>query len=179
MNRFVLPAVLAAGALLLAILRLPLDLTFNITPLAVGVVALAAAAAVPEDPKPWAEGIITTAWGIGVLLAREGPELGREAAVFMIAIGVGVIVAMAVTPRDHMTSVARSTAGVLGLGGLLFYLAFDLAWLTDWWVFAGALAVVAAVELVRAVGGSSGRSRVSQPQTVNDSGNSSKQPLDE
>ena len=95
MRRYSLPLVLTIGAAALAYARGPLDMTWNITPLAVGVVALLAAATLP-NPRPWTVGIVLVVWGAAVLLVREGPLPGREAPVYMVALGIALLVAQVV-----------------------------------------------------------------------------------
>ncbi|MGI9016805.1 MAG: hypothetical protein ACR2HR_06825 [Euzebya sp.] len=149
MTQYRLPLVLFLGAAILAGLRLA-GVTFNITPLFVGLVALAAAA-VAAEPKPWTSGIVITAWGIGVLLVLEGPLPQRSAPIYMVAIGIGILVASFVVAKQEQQAVARGSAAAMIAGGVLFYLAFDVEFLVDWWVFSGGLAVAAVVELARAV----------------------------
>lgn len=148
--------VLLLGAAALAVARLTFGVTFDVTPLAVGVIALAAAAVGPS-PKAWTTGLVLTAWGAGVWLVRQGPLPDREAPVFMIAVAVGLLLAVAAAPSARQSEVARGGALTILGGGVLFYLAYDVAWLTEWWVFAAGLAVAAIAEAARGAGRGSGR----------------------
>ncbi|MEE8601133.1 hypothetical protein [Euzebya tangerina] len=148
MTKYAVPLVLLIAAAGLAYLRLD-GVTFNITPLYVGVTALVAVAVGPK-PRPWTSGIVITAWGIAVLLVREGPLPSREAPVFMIAVGLGLLLAAVLEPANRQAAVVRGGALAIASGGALFYLAFDVSWLRSWWTFAGGLAVAAVVEAGRA-----------------------------
>lgn len=148
MTQYKLPLVLAIGAVAVAGLRLA-GLSFGYTPLLVGVVALAAAAVSP-DPKPWTAGIVTSSWGLGVLLVQVSGISGRGGSVYMIAIGIGVLIAYLVTPQGQRHMVGSGAASLLIAGGFLFFLSFELAWITQWWVFAAGIAAAAAVEAYRA-----------------------------
>ena len=148
MTKYRLPIILLVSAGLLAYLRRD-GVTFNITPLYIGVTALVAVGVGPK-PRPWTSGIVITAWGIGVLLVREGPLPSREASVFMIAVGLGLLLASVVEPASRQGAVVRGGAIAIASGGALFYLAFDVAWLRSWWTFAAGLAVAALVEAARA-----------------------------
>lgn len=147
MRRYSLPLVLALGAAGLAYARGPLDLTWNITPLAVGVVALLAAATLP-NPRPWTVGIVLVVWGAAVLLVREGPLPGREAPVYMVALGLALLVAQVVTD-GRGDGVVKGAALTMLSSGALFYAAFDVPELTRWWVVAAGLGAAAVVEFAR------------------------------
>lgn len=138
---------LVAGALLI-VLR-AVGVPFDATPLMVGLTLLAATAAGPR-PRSWGAAAVVTCWGAGVLLSRSGVLLpGREAAVFLTATGVGLLVAALVTPPE------RAQAGFIGAalavlsGGLLFVAVYDVPVLTAPWPWAVGLGAAGAWELTR------------------------------
>lgn len=141
-------AALLIGAAAIAVLRALLGVPFDATPLLVGLVALLAAA-VQTEPRPWTPGLVLVVWGAAVLLVRQGPLPSREAPVFLVAAGLGLLLARAVSPSAKQGEALRSAALTLTAGGALFYLVFDLPWLTQWWVFPAGLTLAALVEAGR------------------------------
>lgn len=141
--------VLLLAAVLVLVLRLG-GVPFDATPLLVGLAVLAATAVGPR-PRSWAGGAVVTAWGAGVLLTRSGVLFpGREAAVFLVAVGIGLLVGALVTPPERARQGwVAAAAAVLG-GGVLFVLAFDLPVLRQAWPWAAGLGAAGLRELARA-----------------------------
>jgi hypothetical protein len=122
-------------------------LTFNATPLLVGVIAITAGLA-GSRPHLVVIGLTLSGWGIAVLLVREGvlPH-NREAAAFLVGAAAG-LAAAACWNRTH-TAPATSAATALMVGALGFYFAYDIAELNHWPPWTVALALWAAVEGIR------------------------------
>ncbi len=76
--------ILAVGAVTYLVLMGPLSVTFDATPLIVGLVVLAAGT-IGRAPALTATGLTLVGWGLAVLLTRHGPLLDeREAATFLV-----------------------------------------------------------------------------------------------
>lgn len=121
---------------------------FDATPLLVGLALLAAAAAGPA-PRSWAGGAVVTAWGVGVLLRRTEVVPGPEAAVFLLAAGVGLLVAALVTPPDRARTAFVGAALAVVAGGLLFLAVPRVPVLTAAWPWAVGLGAAGVWELTR------------------------------
>jgi len=146
-RRWAAPAVLATGALAYAGVVGGLDWTFNLTPLAVGVIALAAAAA-GRRPRLVPIGLVLLGWGAAVLLVRNGPVPdNREAAAYLVGAALGLVAAERAARRAGLAT----TGAIITLlnGGLAFALAYDVPALGDWPVWAVALAAWAVIEALR------------------------------
>lgn len=141
-------AALLAGAAAFFLLRPVLGLGFEITPLVVGVTAVAAAALTAPARRSWVVPGILVGWGLAVLLSREGilpPE--REGAATLVGIGAGLLLGAVATPAARRVQALRGGGLALVGGGLLFYLSYDVAELRTWWVWALGLVVAALAEL--------------------------------
>lgn len=145
-----LPAglVIAAGAAAYALALGPGGVTFDVTPLFLGAVALAAAVLGGRLV------LVSTAlglmgWGAAVMLVRHGPlPDAREAPAFLVGAAVGLAVA-ALLARARPGLRLGDGSLALVVGGLGFYFAFDEPDLYDWPVWTAVLVVWAAWELVR------------------------------
>lgn len=146
------PAVaLFAGALAFPLLRVLAGLPFAITPLVVGLTAAAATLAAPAARRSWTVPALLVGWGLAVVLSREGPlPAEREGAASLVGIGLGLLAGALATPAARRTEALRGTALALVGGGVLFFLAFDLAQLRSWWAWSLGLAAAGLVELRRA-----------------------------
>ncbi len=141
-------ATLLAGAVVLAVLRGALGASFDVTPLVVGLTALAATAA-GTSRRRWAAPAAVTAWGLAVLLVRGAGLLGgREAPVFLVAVGAGLLLGGVATDERERGPALLSGAGVVAAGGLLFLLSYDVAALRAWPLWSAGLAAAAAREAV-------------------------------
>jgi hypothetical protein len=150
MRPYAIGLTLLLGAAVFAVLRGIVGVTFNATPLLLGLVVVAAMALRGRQAS-WGAGLVLTCWGAAVLLVREGPlPDGREAAAFLVAAGIGLLLAGLVVPAAHRGGALMGGALTLVYGGLAFYFAFDTARLLDWPVWTIALVLWASVELVRA-----------------------------
>ncbi len=143
-------AAIAVGAAAYAALVGGLGVTFNATPLIVGVVALVAAGLGRTDRLlPIAATLI--GWGAAVLLVRDGPlPDAREAPAFLVGIALGLLAG------HHLLRRMGSSASLVGgawaslSGGLAFYLAYDVDALADWPVWTAFLGAWAVTEAFRA-----------------------------
>lgn len=146
---------LIAGAGVYALLLGPFDVTFNATPLIIGAVAVVAGT-LGRTPRLVLIGVTLTVWGLAVVLVREGPiPDDREAAAFLVGIGVGLMGAHVLARRLQVSMTGSLVAAIVA--SLAFYLSFDLDWLNDWQTWAVALAAWGVVELARSTT-ASGRS---------------------
>lgn len=143
-----MPAALLAGALVLAILRGALGVSFDVTPLVVGLAALAATAAGPGRRR-WAAPAALTMWGLAVLVVRgAGLFADREAPVFLVAVGAGLVLGGMATDERERGPALLSGAGAVLAGGVLFLLAYDVAAVRAWPLWSAGLAAAAAREAV-------------------------------
>ncbi len=85
---------LLAGALALELLVQQEVIRFYYTPLLVGLTYLAAAAVAGRKGALWAPGIITTFWGISVLLSVHGVITIEGSRSYEIAAALGVLLAL-------------------------------------------------------------------------------------
>ncbi|MGH9224060.1 MAG: hypothetical protein ACRD2W_09840 [Acidimicrobiales bacterium] len=139
--------VLAAGAGVYAMLQGPFGLTFDATPLLVGVIVLSAATT-GGARRLAASGLVLVGWGATVVLVRHGPLPDeREAAAFLVGAGLGLVAARLVSGSADRPLGDGSTAVVAG--GAAFYLAFEWSWLGQWPVWVVVLLVWAGWELAR------------------------------
>lgn len=147
--------ILAVGAVTYLVLMGPLSVTFDATPLIVGLVVLAAGT-IGRAPALTATGLTLVGWGLAVLLTRHGPLPDeREAATFLVGAGLGLLASRVVARARPGREVGEGST-VLVVGGAAFFLAFDAAWLYDWPVWT---AVLMAWALWEAAGHRSGRIR--------------------
>lgn len=139
--------VLAVGAGLYALALGALDVTFNATPLLIGAVVLAAAV-LGDRPQLTGTGLVLVGWGAAVLGVREGQlPADRSAAAFLLGAGLG-LVATRILRRLTNADLGDGAYAILS-GGLAFYLAYDIAELGRWPVWAGAMLVWALFEAVQ------------------------------
>lgn len=140
--------VLVLGAVVYAILQGPLGLTFDATPLLLGVI-VATAAIAGRATRLGATALVLAGWGTAVLLVRHGPLPGdREAAAFLVGAGLGLIAARLLARAGPGRELGDGSMAVF-LGGLTFYLAFDIAALDEWPLWVAALVAWGAWETVR------------------------------
>ena len=140
--------VLLAGAAVYALAVGTDAVTFDATPLIVGLAAVAAGA-VRRRARLVAVGLPLVGWGAAVVLVRHGPVPDeREAAAFLVGAGLGLVAASWWCRRSAIPVTGAAVA--LTVGGLSFYLAFDVDALDRWWWWTAALVVWAGVEAARA-----------------------------
>jgi hypothetical protein len=139
--------VLLLGAVLFAVLVGPEPDRFYLTPLGLGLVYLAAAAAGGRRGGYWATALVLVAWGLAVVWVRESrPDLDT-AGVYMTAVGLGAILGLALA-RRRIAVDAMGLAGTIVLAGLS--LAFASQWeaLVETRTYAIAVGVVGLVNVV-------------------------------
>jgi hypothetical protein len=140
-------AVYAFGAAVYYIIIEVVDVTFDATPALIGAIALVASIFRRTSLAP---AILLLCWGAGVLLTRHGPLPDeREAATFVVAFGVGMLILAALSRGTSVIDAASalgSAAAVMLVGGAGFYLAFkDDVFLEPWPWALGLLATSAAI----------------------------------
>ena len=127
---------LAIGALAYALAEGVARLTFSATPLFIGVIVLTAAV-VGGERHLTPNGLVLACWGAAVLAVGHGPIPGnRTAPGYLIGMAVGLF-AVAFLANDHDRAAWTKTAALTAVaGGLAFYLAFDIAALDAWQLWA-------------------------------------------
>lgn len=121
---------LLLGALVMLVAVQQGVIRFYYTPLIVGLTYLAAAAAAGRKGALWAPGIITTCWGIAVLLGVHGFTNGGKTS-YEVAGVIGI--ALALTLR-HTIGLAAGYLGIVVAFGII--LVHDLSTVPSW-VFKG------------------------------------------
>lgn len=141
-------AALLATAVAYAALVGGAGVTFNATPFIIGLGALAAGLLAGQTGLVGV-GLTLIGWGTAVLAVREGPlPDNREAAAFLVGTAAGLLAAYAVAVRRRDTLSIGPLLTVL-LGGLAFYVAYDIDAVGRWPFWALAVAVWGLVEVVR------------------------------
>jgi len=140
--------VLLATAAVYAALVGAAGVTSNATPFLLGLGAVAAGV-VARQTGLIGVGLTLVGWGTAVLAVWEGPlPDNRAAAAFLVGVGAGLLAAYVVAVRRRDTLSIGPVMTVL-LGGLAFYIAFDIEAVGGWPFWAIAVAIWGAVELVR------------------------------
>jgi hypothetical protein len=116
-------AVMFGGAVVYAVLLGAAGVTFNITPLAFGVV-VAAAAVAGASPRLGSIAAGLIGWGAAVLLVRSGPlPDDHESAAFLVGAAVGLAVGSVIAHRGGIAATAASIT--LVSSGVAFYFEID------------------------------------------------------
>jgi len=125
--------------------------TFNATPLLVGLAAIVAGAA-GRTTRLMSVGLALAGWGVAVLAVRNGPlPDNRSAPAFLVGVALGLLAADRFALRRHERITGAIIASVVA--GLAFYAAYDVAALGRWPAWAIALALWGGWELVRSPAG--------------------------
>ena len=147
MTERVAGVVLAVAAAVYAGLVGGAGVTFDITPLAVGV-ATVAAGLIGRRRRLVPIGLTLAGWGAAVLLVLNGPVPDdRQAAAYLIGTAVGLLAA-SVVARAWNLALTGALLSVLS-SGVAFYLAYDIEAFGGWKLWAGALAAWGVFEAVR------------------------------
>ncbi|MHB1533330.1 MAG: hypothetical protein ACYC1D_01705 [Acidimicrobiales bacterium] len=154
-------AVLVAGAALYALLETAGGVTFFITPLMVGMVAVIAGL-VGRNRHLIPAGLPLAGWGVGVLLIFEKTVSGsRTTPMYMLGLAAGVLVARLVAPATGRGAWFTSAAVSATAGALSLLLDYSFSGLGRWQAWCIALVAWALWELLApAVRGRSSRPRV-------------------
>lgn len=153
--------VLVIGAAAYAGLVGGAGLTFEATPLAVGVVAVAAGL-IGGRRRLVPIGLTVTGWGLAVLAVHQGTvPIDRQAQAYMIGTAVGLLAANAVA-RAWALAMTGALITVLS-NGVAFYLAFEIGAVADWPLWAAVLATWGVLEAVRPDEPQPDESRPSRP----------------
>lgn len=147
-SHLVSASVLAIGALAYALLEGPAGVTFFITPLYVGSIAVIAGL-VGASRHLIPAGLPLVGWGIAALLGNEKViPSDRFAATYMAGLAAGTLVAWLVAPEAKRSFWLLSAAISAFVGSLGYVLAFTLSTLARWPAWCVALLLWAAWELV-------------------------------
>jgi hypothetical protein len=124
--------VLLVGAGGYALAQGALGVTFNATPLMIGVIALLAGL-VGTRRHLVPVGLALAGWGVGVLLAAEVDGLGdRTTALQVVGFGAGLGLVRLVAPAEQRGSWLTSASLAVLVSGLSYLLAFDMDQLGKW-----------------------------------------------
>ncbi len=139
--------VLIAGAAVYAVLVGAAGVTFNCTPLVIGVSACAAGL-LGRSRRLVPIGLTLVGWGAAILLVRDGPlPDDRVAPAYLVGAAIGLLAAHAVARPWHLSLTGALMTALIS--GTVFYVAYDIDTLADWPVWAAALTVWGAFEVVR------------------------------
>ncbi len=128
-----------AGAGAYAVAQGAIGVTFNATPLMIGVIALAAGLIGPRRHLI-PVGLALTSWGVGVLLAAEVDALrDRTTALYVVGFGVGLVLVRWAAPGDQRGAWLTSASLAVLVSGLAQLFAFDMDQLGRWQGWAVAL----------------------------------------
>lgn len=149
--------VFLAGAGVYALLQRSGAVEFNVTPLSVGIIAVVAGLA-SRRRRTLATGLVLAGWGTAVLLVDNGAiPAQRTTPAYMLGIGIGLLAAAALAPKDRRGEWLTSGAIAAVLGPLGLYLSYDVGALGRWPAWALSLLALACWELFWGVGPRSGR----------------------
>lgn len=139
--------VLVIGAAAYAGLVGGVGLTFEATPFAVGVVAVAAGL-IGGRRRLVPIGLTVTGWGLAVLAVHQGiVPIDRQAQAYMIGTALGLLAANAVA-RAWGLAMTGALLTVLS-NGVAFYLAFEIGAVARWPLWSAVLAAWGILEAVR------------------------------
>lgn len=145
--------VFLGGAGLYALAQGAAGVDFDLTPLWIGAVAVAAGLAGTRH-QVVATGLVLAGWGAAVLLVDHGVVVpARTAPAYMLGVGLGLVVTSRVAPRPERANwLAAGAAAAVG-GPLGLYLSYDVAALARWPAWTLVLVAMAAWELSRGLTG--------------------------
>lgn len=143
------PLILVAGASVYALAEGPGKVTFYITPLTVGVVAVIAGA-VGSHRHLLPAGLGIAGWGLAVALVNYHViPASKTTPAYMIGIGAGVLATSYIAPRLHRAAWTHSAAVAAVAAGFGYFMAFGLPSLGRWQAWAITLVVWAAWETLQ------------------------------
>lgn len=139
---------LAAGTVLYAVLEGPVEATFFITPLFVGLTAVVADL-VGADRHLVPAGLPIAGWGVAALLGHAQVfSSDRTPAAYMVGLAAGILVArLAAPPELRSPWVTSATISAL-VGSLGYLVEFNLHWLGRWPAWCASLALWTVWEMV-------------------------------
>jgi len=139
--------VLLLGAGIYAVALGAIGVTFNATPLIIGLIAVVAGLAGPRRHLI-PVGLALAGWGSGVLLAAEVRSLqDRTTPLYVVGFGAGLVLVRLVAPHSQRGSWLTSAAIAVLVSGLFYLAAFDVDQLGRWPAWALALVAWAVWEL--------------------------------
>ena len=145
--RTLLPAaVLLTGAAVYGVLVGGSFLRFTTTPLLLGVIVVAAGLAGTRR-RAVGTGLVLAGWGTAVVLVDHGVVTGgRTTSAYMLGIGTGLLVALALAPRSEREQWLISASITAFTAPLSLYLAADMGSLGHWRIWSALLVGWAAWE---------------------------------
>lgn len=139
--------ILAAGAGVYAVVEGVVDVKFVVTPLFLGLVAVAAGA-LGTRHRVVGTGLVLAGWGAAVVLVdHHVVPVERTTPAYMLGLAVGLICAGVLAGRPRRAEWLASGAVAAFLGPLGLYLSYDIGALGRWPVWALTMVVWAGWEL--------------------------------
>ncbi len=139
--------VLLVGAGVYALLEGVAKANFDLTPLALGLIAVAAGL-FGSRGRPLATGLVLAGWGSAVLLVDHGVvPAARTTPAYMLGIGVGLMVAARLAPAGDRGAWLTSASIVAFASALILYLADGMSGVAHWQLWVVVLIAWAAWEL--------------------------------
>lgn len=123
---------------------------FYLTPLALGLAYLAAAALGGRDGGHWSTACVLVGWGLAVIFVNDGIVNTGSAPAYLAGAGLGGLVAAALERGGFGVDLA-GVAAATAFAGLVLGLSGEAAVLEEAETYAAALAVLGAVNLVLAM----------------------------
>ncbi|MGH9094919.1 MAG: hypothetical protein ACRDXE_07145, partial [Acidimicrobiales bacterium] len=146
----VAPVLLLVGAGVYALVVGVAGLTFYLTPLLVGSVAVVAGLA-SRNRHLIPAGLPIMGWGVAAALFHYGEiSAARTAPAYMVGIAAGMVVARVVGPRSEQGQWLTTAAISALVGGVAYYVEFDVPALGRWPAWCLSLVAWAIWETVRA-----------------------------
>jgi len=124
------------------------NVPFYWTPLGIGLIYLIAAGAGGPRGGHWATGCVIATWGLGVVLLVELDLELRGVGVYIVALGLGALIAAALARRGFAVDVL-GVAGAILAAGVLLLLEPELGAAGNPDVYAAGLALLGVVNLAR------------------------------
>lgn len=126
------PLILLAGAGLYALAEGPGGVTFFLTPLSVGVIAVLAGA-LGSHRHLIPAGLGIAGWGVAVALVHyEVIPAAKTTPAYMIRVGAGVLIASYLAPRAERGNWTHSAGVAVVTAGIGYFVAFSISSLGRW-----------------------------------------------
>lgn len=124
------------------------NVPFYWTPLGIGLIYLIAAGVGGKRGGHWATGCVIATWGLGVVLLVELELELRGVGVYVVALGVGALIAAALARRGFAVD-ALGVAGAIVAAGVLLLLEPEVELAGDPTAYAVALGALGVANLAR------------------------------
>lgn len=150
-SRMTSSAILVVGAVVYALVEGPGKVTFYVTPLSVGVVAVVAGL-VGRDRHLVPAGLGIAGWGVAVALVHYRlVPVARTTPAYMVGLAAGILVASYVAPRAQRANWVHSAAVAAVTAAAFYFVAFGVPSLGRWPAWAISMAVWAVWIAVQAL----------------------------